>query len=70
MIRDDSVFKYINYVGCDPDCVDRTVLECGDDYPVGTLPSELGYFDYDDPCEYEEWYGSDVPVEDGPCYGP
>ena len=30
-IRDDSVCEYINYVGCDPDCVDRTVPEGGDD---------------------------------------
>ena len=27
-------------MGGDPDCVDRTVPEGGDDYPVGTLPSE------------------------------
>ena len=28
-VRDDSVCEYVDYVGCDPDCVDRT----GDDYP-------------------------------------
>ena len=39
-IHDDSVCEYINYVGCDPHCVDRTVPEGGDDYPVGTLSSE------------------------------
>ena len=37
-VRDDSVF--VNYVGCDPDCVDQTVPEGGDDYPAWTLPSE------------------------------
>ena len=26
-----------------------------------------GYFDYDDPCDYEEWCGWD---EDGTCYDP
>ena len=31
---------YVNYVGCNPDCVDLTVLEGGDDYPVGMLSSE------------------------------
>ena len=40
---DDSTCEYVNYVGCDPDCVDRTVLEGGDDYPVGTLSSEPLY---------------------------
>ena len=101
-IRDDSFCEYINYVGCGPDCVGRTVPEGDDDYPFGTLSSEplcditddmtyqekiealggtiydyddvsdnrLGYFDYDDPCDYEEWDGSDVPVDDGTCYGP
>ena len=39
-IGDDSNCQYINYIGCDPDCVNRTVLEGGDDYPVGTLSSE------------------------------
>ena len=39
-VRDDSVCEYVNYVGCEPDCVDQTVPEGGDDYPVGTLPSE------------------------------
>ena len=29
-----------------------------------------GYFDYDDPRDYEEWYGWDDPVEDGTCYNP
>ena len=40
-ICDDSNCQYIiiNYMGCDSDCVDRTVLEGGDDYPVGTLSS-------------------------------
>ena len=27
-------------MSCDPDCADLTVLEGGDDYPVGTLSSE------------------------------
>ena len=80
---------------CDPDCVTLTVLEGGDDYPVGTLSSEPlriitddmtyqekiealsgtiydyddvidnqpGYFDYDDPCDYEEWCAWDDPGE-------
>ena len=93
--RDDSGCECVNYVGCDPDCVDRTVPEGGDDYPVGTLSSEPlcvitddmtyqekidalsgtiydyddvidnkpGYFDYDDPHDFEEWYGCDSPVE-------
>ena len=39
-VGDDSVCEYVDYVGCDPDCVDQTVPEGGDDYPVGTLPSE------------------------------
>ena len=39
-VHDDSVCEYVNYVGCDPDCVERTVPEGGDDYPVGTLLSE------------------------------
>ena len=29
-----------------------------------------GYFDYDDPCNYEEWCGWDDPVKDGMCYNP
>ena len=35
-MRDFSVCD----IGCDPDCVDRTVPEGSDDYPVGMLPSE------------------------------
>ena len=31
---------FVKCVGCDPDCVDRTVPKGGDDYPVGTLSSE------------------------------
>ena len=46
--RDDSGCEYVNYVGCDPDCVDRTVPEGGDDYPVGTLSSEPFYVITDD----------------------
>ena len=34
------VCQYVNCVGCDPDFVDRTVPEGGDDYPVATLSSE------------------------------
>ena len=101
-IGDDSNCQYINYVGCDVDCVDLTVLEGGDDYPVGTLSSELlciitddmtyqekiealsgtiydyddvidnhpGYFDYDDPCDYEEWDTWHDPGQDGACGDP
>ena len=29
-----------------------------------------GYFDYDDPYDYEEWYGWDGPVEGKICYDP
>ena len=29
-----------------------------------------GYFDYYDPCDYEEWCGWDDPVDDGTCYDP
>ena len=101
-IRDDLVCQYVNYVGCDPDCVDRTVPEGGDDCPFGTLSSEPlcvitddmtyqekiealsatiydyddvndnrpGYFDCNDPCDYEEWCSWDDPVEDGTCHDP
>ena len=27
--------------------------------------NQPGYFDYDDPCDYEEWCGWDDPVENG-----
>ena len=89
-ICDNSNCQYINYVGCDPDCADRTVLEGGDYYPVGTLSSEPlciitddmtyqkkieilsgtiydyddnqpGYFDYDDPYDYEDRGAWDDP---------
>ena len=50
---DDSVCEYVNYVGCDPDCVEQTVLEGGDDYPVGMLPSEPLYVITDD-MTYQE----------------
>ena len=39
-ICDDLNCQYINYVGCDPDCVNQTILKGCDDYPVGTLSSE------------------------------
>ena len=39
-ICDDLHFNYVNYVGCDPDCIDLTILEGGDGYLVGTLSSE------------------------------
>ena len=29
-----------------------------------------GYFDYDDPRDYEEWCGWDDPVANGLCYNP
>ena len=30
-----------------------------------------GYFDYDDPRDYEEWWcGWDDPMDDGMCYDP
>ena len=32
--------------------------------------NRLGYFDYDDPRDYEEWCGWDDPVDDGTCYDP
>ena len=36
-ICDDSICQYVGFVGCDLDCVNRTVPEGGDDYPFGTL---------------------------------
>ena len=39
-ICNDSNCQYINYVSCDTDNVNQTVLEGGDDYPVGMLSSE------------------------------
>ena len=32
--------------------------------------NQPGYFDYDDPCNYEKLCGWDDPVENGTCYDP
>ena len=100
-VSDDSSWQHIGYVGCDPDCVDRTAPEGGDGYPFRTLLSELifvitdmtyqekiealsgtiydyddvvdntpGYFDYNDPRNYEEWCGWDDPGDDDVYYDP
>ena len=57
-VRDDSVSEYVNYVGCYPNCVVRTVPEGVDDYLVGTLPSEPLCVITDDMTSGEgpEWY--------------
>ena len=82
--------------------MNRTALEGGDGYPVGTLSSKPlriitddmtyqektealsstiydyndvidnhpDYFDYDDPCDYEEWCAWDNLREGGTCGDP
>ena len=80
-ICDNSNCQYINFVGCDPHCVDRTVLEGGEKEKIeamsGTIydyddviDNQPGYFDYDDPCDYGEWCAWDVPGEGGTCSDP
>ena len=34
------------------------------------IDNQLGYFDYDDPCDYEEWCAWDDPEEGGTCGDP
>ena len=39
-------------------------------YDDGVLDNQPGYFDYDDPCDYEEWCAWDDPGEGGTCGDP
>ena len=34
------------------------------------IDNQPGYFDYDDPCDYEEWDTWDDPGEGGTCGDP